>query len=278
MPDNSTPKHHHNKMGTEPIGKLLLSMSLPAMFSMLIQALYNIVDSIYVAQIGEHALTAVSLAFPVQNLMIAVSVGTGVGLNSLISRRLGERREKEASAAATHGVLISFAESLLFLLFGLFFCRMFFSAFTSDSTVIQMGVEYTSIVTIFSFGCFIEINLEKTLQATGNMFYPMVFQLIGAISNIILDPIFIFGWFRDCHRYRSDSGDAVCCLCHGAQGARGTHHLQRLSPFRRHRTRHLPGRLSFHHHAVDWLCHDYGAQQHPHRLFAGSSRRSRCLL
>ena len=195
MPDNSTPKHHHNKMGTEPIGKLLLSMSLPAMFSMLIQALYNIVDSIYVAQIGEHALTAVSLAFPVQNLMIAVSVGTGVGLNSLISRRLGERREKEASAAATHGVLISFAESLLFLLFGLFFCRMFFSAFTNDPTVIQMGVEYTSIVTIFSFGCFIEINLEKTLQATGNMFYPMVFQLIGAISNIILDPIFIFGWF-----------------------------------------------------------------------------------
>ena len=92
MPDNSTPKHHHNKMGTEPIGKLLLSMSLPAMFSMLIQALYNIVDSIYVAQIGEHALTAVSLAFPVQNLMIAVSVGTGVGLNSLIARRLGERR------------------------------------------------------------------------------------------------------------------------------------------------------------------------------------------
>ena len=195
MPDNSTPKHHHNKMGTEPIGKLLLSMSLPAMFSMLIQALYNIVDSIYVAQIGEHALTAVSLAFPVQNLMIAVSVGTGVGLNSLISRRLGERREKEASAAATHGVLISFAESLLFLLFGLFFCRMFFSAFTSDSTVIQMGVDYTSIVTIFSFGSFIQINLEKTLQATGNMFYPMVFQLIGAITNIILDPIFIFGWF-----------------------------------------------------------------------------------
>ena len=193
MPDNSTPKHHHNKMGTEPIGKLLLSMSLPAMFSMLIQALYNIVDSIYVAQIGEHALTAVSLAFPVQNLMIAVSVGTGVGLNSLIARRLGERREQEASAAATHGVLISLAESLLFLLFGLFFCRMFFSAFTSDSTVIQMGVDYTSIVTIFSFGSFIQINLEKTLQATGNMFYPMVFQLIGAITNIILDLVLIAG-------------------------------------------------------------------------------------
>ena len=149
-----------NKLAEMPVRPLLYTMAVPLMLSLLIQSLYNIVDSIYVAQIGEHALTAVSLAIPVQNLMIAGSVGTGVGVNSLISRRLGERREKEASAAATHGVLISFAESLLFLLFGLFFCRMFFSAFTNDPTVIQMGVEYTSIVTIFSFGCFIEINLE----------------------------------------------------------------------------------------------------------------------
>ena len=117
-----------NKMGTMPIGRLLMSMSLPAIFSMLIQALYNVVDSIYVAQIGEHALTAVSLAFPIQNLMIAVSVGTGVGLNSLISRRLGEHREEEASCAAVHGILISLLESLCFVIFGLFFCRMFFSA------------------------------------------------------------------------------------------------------------------------------------------------------
>lgn len=184
-----------NKMGTMPIGRLLMSMSLPAIFSMLIQALYNVVDSIYVAQIGEHALTAVSLAFPIQNLMIAVSVGTGVGLNSLISRRLGEHREEEASCAAVHGILISLLESLCFVIFGLFFCRMFFSAFTDDATVIQMGVTYTSIVTVLSFGSFIQICLEKTLQATGNMFYPMVFQLIGAITNIILDPILIFGWF-----------------------------------------------------------------------------------
>lgn len=195
MKENTMREPTENKMGTMPIGRLLMSMSLPAMFSMLIQALYNVVDSIYVAQIGEHALTAVSLAFPIQNLMIAVSVGTGVGLNSLISRRLGERREEEASHAAIHGVLISLAESLCFVIFGLFFCQMFFSAFTDDATVIQMGVDYTSIVTVLSFGSFIQICLEKTLQATGNMFYPMVFQLIGAITNIILDPILIFGWF-----------------------------------------------------------------------------------
>ena len=188
-------QHPQNKMGTMPVGKLLISMSLPAMFSMLIQALYNVVDSIYVAQIGEEALTAVSLAFPVQNFLIAVSVGTCIGLNSLISRRLGERREHEASLAATHGVLIALVEWVGFLIFGLFFCRIFFQAFTDNPTVIQMGIDYTSIVTIFSFGCFVEITLEKTLQATGNMIYPMLFQLTGAITNIILDPIFIFGWF-----------------------------------------------------------------------------------
>ena len=198
MPENSTPNASpapQNKMGTVPVGKLLISMSLPAMFSMLIQALYNVVDSIYVAQIGENALTAVSLAFPIQNFLIAVSVGTCIGLNSLISRRLGERRDREASLAATHGVLIALAEWLCFCIFGLFFCRIFFESFTNDPIVVQMGIDYTSIVTIFSFGCFVEITLEKTLQATGNMVYPMLFQLTGAISNIILDPIFIFGWF-----------------------------------------------------------------------------------
>ena len=196
MPEKSSSSPApQNKMGTVPVGKLLISMSLPAMFSMLIQALYNVVDSIYVAQIGENALTAVSLAFPIQNFLIAVSVGTCIGLNSLISRRLGERRDDEASLAATHGILIALVEWLGFCIFGLFFCRMFFQAFTSDPVVVQMGIDYTSVVTIFSFGCFVEITLEKTLQATGNMVYPMLFQLTGAISNIILDPIFIFGWF-----------------------------------------------------------------------------------
>ncbi len=195
MQENQMREPSQNKMGTMPIGKLLISMSLPAMFSMLIQALYNVVDSIYVAQIGEHALTAVSLAFPIQNFLIAVSVGTCIGLNSLISRRLGEQRHHEAGLAATHGVVIAIAEWLVFLIFGLFFCEIFFKAFTDDPTVIQMGIDYTSIVTIYSFGLFLEITLEKTLQATGNMVYPMLFQLVGAVSNIILDPIFIFGWF-----------------------------------------------------------------------------------
>lgn len=185
----------HNKMADTPIVKLLISMSLPAMFSMFIQAMYNIVDSIYVAMIGENALTAVSLAFPVQNLIIAVAVGTGVGLNSLISRRLGERRQDQADKAATHGLVIAICAWVLFLVFGLFFTRPFFAAFTNDPAILEMGVDYTSIVTIFSIGCFVEISLEKTLQATGNMIWPMVFQLSGAVTNIILDPVFIFGWF-----------------------------------------------------------------------------------
>lgn len=184
-----------NKMGTMPIGKLLWSMSLPAMLSMFIQAMYNIVDSIYVAQIGEHALTAVSLAFPVQNLIIAVAVGTGVGLNSLISRRLGEKKLDQANKAASHGIIIALAAAAIFALFGFFLTKPFFQAFTSDAEIISMGVSYTSIVTIFSFGCFVEIAIEKTLQATGNMIWPMVFQLTGAILNIIFDPIFIFGMF-----------------------------------------------------------------------------------
>lgn len=188
-------QNKENKMGTMPIGKLLLSMSLPAMFSMFIQAMYNVVDSIYVAQIGENALTAVSLAFPIQNLIIAVAVGTGVGLNSLISRRLGEKRMDQADKAASHGVIIALIASFVFMLFGFFLTGPFFRAFTSNPEIVSMGIDYTSIVTIFSFGCFVEIAIEKTLQATGNMIWPMVFQLTGAILNIVFDPIFIFGMF-----------------------------------------------------------------------------------
>lgn len=182
-----------NKMGTAPVFPLIISMSLPAMFSMLVQALYNVVDSYFVAKINENALTAVSLAFPVQNLLIAVGVGTGVGINSLIARRLGEKRQQEADSAATHGIILGLFNWLLFALFGLFFSRPFFTMFTANPEVIQMGTEYMSIVCIFSFGLMVEVNFEKTLQATGNMIYPMLFQLTGAITNIILDPIFIFG-------------------------------------------------------------------------------------
>lgn len=184
-----------NKMGTTPIFKLIVTMSLPAMFSMLIQSLYNIVDSMFVAQIGEEALTAVSLAFPIQMLIISVAVGTGIGINSLVSRKLGEGKKDDASKAATHGILLGIFSWIVFALFGLFFSKSFFGMFTANPNVYGMGASYLSIVTIFSFGVFVEINLEKTLQATGNMIYPMIFQLIGAILNIIFDPIFIFGLF-----------------------------------------------------------------------------------
>ena len=183
-----------NKMGTAPVLRLIIAMSLPAMFSMLIQALYNIVDSYFVAQISESALTAVSLAFPIQTLMIAVGVGTGVGINSLVARRLGEKRQADADCAASHGLLLGVFNWILFALFGIFFTKMFFGAFTDIEEIITMGTQYTSIVTICSFGLMIEVNMEKTLQATGNMIYPMAFQLVGAVTNIILDPVFIFGF------------------------------------------------------------------------------------
>jgi len=184
-----------NKMGTMPVFKLIVSMSLPAMLSMMVQALYNVVDSFFVAKISENALTAVSLAFPIQTLLIAVGVGTAVGINSLVSRRLGEKRQDEADSAATHGILLGVFNWVLFAVIGIFFSRLFFQSFTQNQEVIAMGTQYMSIVCIVSFGVFIEINIEKTLQATGNMIYPMVSQLIGAITNIILDPIFIFGLF-----------------------------------------------------------------------------------
>lgn len=182
-----------NKMGTMPILKLVVSMSLPAMFSMLIQAMYNIVDSIFVSRLGEDALTAVSLAFPIQILMIAIAVGTGIGINSLISRRLGEGNREEANSAATHGILLGVFNGLLFALLGILFSRAFFNAFTDDLSLIDLGYNYAIIVTTFSIGIFIQITIEKTLQATGNMLYPMISQLIGAVINIILDPILIFG-------------------------------------------------------------------------------------
>lgn len=182
-----------NKMGTAPMLPLIFSMALPAMFSMLVQALYNIVDSYFVAQVSEKALAAVSLAFPLQNLLIAFAVGTAVGVTSLISRRLGEGRQDEANSAATHGVVLAICTWVLFALYGAFFSTPFFELFETDQEIIRMGSSYISICCVFSFGIFVEVTLEKTLQATGNMIWPMIFQLIGAITNIILDPIMIFG-------------------------------------------------------------------------------------
>ena len=191
-------KENGNKMGTMPIMKLILSMSIPAMFSMLIMSLYNIVDSIFVSQIGENALTAVSLAYPAQMLIVAFAVGTGVGVNSLVSRRLGEKNEKEAQYAAGHGIVLSMITWVVFALAGFFLAEPFIKLCSTSDTnpaVIDDAVAYLRIVMVFSFGSFYEAGLEKTIQGTGNMFYPMVFQLIGAIVNIILDPIFIFGYF-----------------------------------------------------------------------------------
>lgn len=182
-----------NKMGTAPLFGLIMSMALPAMFSMLVQSLYNVVDSYFVAKISENALTAVSLANPIQMLMISVAVGTGVGINSLVSRRLGEGKLEEANHAATHGLLLGFANWILFALLGLFLTKPFFGAITENQEIQQLGMEYIYIVTICSIGIFVELNIEKMLQATGNMIFPMIFQLIGAITNIVLDPIMILG-------------------------------------------------------------------------------------
>ena len=184
-----------NKMGTAKMLPLILSMALPAMFSMLIQALYNVVDSYYVAKFSDKALSAVSLAMPVQNLMIAFSVGTAVGVTSLISRRLGEKRREEAGYGAMHGLILCVVTSAVFAIYGAFFSTPFFRLFESDPEIISMGDTYITICCVFSVGMFVSTMLEKTLQATGNMIWPMIFQLIGAVANIILDPIFIFGYF-----------------------------------------------------------------------------------
>ena len=182
-----------NKMGTKPMFPLLMSMSLPAMFSMLIQALYNIVDSIFVSQLGSDALNAVSLAYPLQMIMISFAVGTGVGVNSLIARRLGAKAYDEASDAATHGIVIAVVTWILFVLIGAFFSKSFISLFSDKASIVTYGTQYLRVVLCASLGCMLSVMAEKSLQATGNMIIPMVTQLLGAIINIILDPLFIHG-------------------------------------------------------------------------------------
>lgn len=184
-----------NRMGTARMLPLIFSMALPAMFSMLVQALYNVVDTYYVSQYSEKAMSAVSLAFPIQNLQIAFAVGTAVGVTSLISRRLGEGRREDAESAASHGIMLGLATWLVFAVYGAFFTTPFFRLFESDPEIVRMGDQYISVCCIFSFGSFVVVMLEKILQATGNMFWPMIFQLVGAVINILLDPVFIFGYF-----------------------------------------------------------------------------------
>lgn len=184
-----------NKMGVMPIPKLLITMSLPIVLSMLVQALYNIVDSIFVAQINENALTAVSLAFPVQNLMIAISAGTGVGINALLSRNLGEKKYEEANLAARNGIFLAIVSSIIMALIGIFGSRPFFLMQTKDPQIVSYGTQYMTIITVVSIGIFMQITFERLLQATGRTIYTMITQGLGAIINIILDPILIFGLF-----------------------------------------------------------------------------------
>ena len=183
-----------NKMGVMPIGRLVVSMSVPMMLSMLVQALYNIVDSMWVSRVCEDALTAVSLAFPVQNLMIGVATGTGVGVNALLSRSLGAKDFKKANSVASNGVFLAIASAAVFLLLGVFAVPLFFrTQIAVDSPIYYYGVDYLTICCAFSFGVFGQIMIERLMQSTGRTLLSMTTQLIGAVINIILDPLLILG-------------------------------------------------------------------------------------
>ncbi len=187
---------HSDKMRDMPIGKLILTMSLPAMLSMIVKALYNIVDSIYVSRYSTAGLDALSIAFPLQTIVIALAVAIGVGTNVMVARRLGEKRKDDASQIARTGLFIALCGAIVVCIIGLLFPSLFMSWFTEDATTIQMGVTYLRVILCFGFGVFIEVCLCRVLQATGNMKIPMISQIIGAVTNIILDPVFIFGfWF-----------------------------------------------------------------------------------
>ena len=195
MNQENTSAPAENKMGTMPIGKLLFNMSLPMMISMLVQALYNIVDSIFVAKLSENALTAVSLAFPLQTLLIAVGTGTGVGMNALLSKSLGEKNFKKANATASNAAILYFFSYLVFFILGFTIVRPFYASQigNADQEIMELGIEYLSTVMIFSFGLLAQVFFERLLTSTGRTIFSMTSQLTGAITNIILDPILIFG-------------------------------------------------------------------------------------
>ena len=192
---SKTAAQEENKMGYMPIPRLLFTMSLPIILSMLVQALYNVVDSIFVARINENALTAVSLAFPIQNLMISVATGTCVGVNALLSKSLGAKNYEQADKAASNAILLIICSYVVFAVFGIFGSRAFFMAQTSDPEIVEYGTQYLSIVCVCSIGVFLQITMERLLQSTGRTFYSMVSQMAGALTNIIMDPILIFGLF-----------------------------------------------------------------------------------
>lgn len=183
------------KMEAMPINKLLLNMAAPMILSMIIGALYNIVDSIFVSNYSEDALTAVSLAFPIQNIIVSLGTGVGVGVNALLSRLLGEKKQKEVNKTAGNGLVLGAIVYLILLIFGLFLVKDFYKIQTENEAICDMGYSYLSIICIFSFGQIFQLIFERLLQSTGRTSFTMVTQMTGAIINIILDPIFIFGYF-----------------------------------------------------------------------------------
>ncbi len=183
-----------NKMGVKPVGKLLFEMALPIVIAMVVQALYNVVDSIYVSQISESAVTALSLAFPIQNLIIGFAVGIGVGVNSMLSKSLGENDQKQADRTAGNGILLALIATVLFVLFGAFGAAPYFAMQSEVAETVEGGTMYTAIVCIGSLGIFVEVLGERLLQGTGRTFYTLITQGTGAVLNILLDPVFIFGF------------------------------------------------------------------------------------
>lgn len=194
MSEQAAPKIE-NKMGVMPVPKLLITMSLPMIISMTVQALYNIVDSLFVAKVSEAAFNGLSLAFPVQMFLIAFGAGTGVGMNAYLSKCLGEGKHKEASKTAVNGIFLGLCTYVVFAIFGIFFARGFFEVQTDNIAIIEAGSTYVSICTIMSFGIFMQMTMERLLQSTGKTVYSMITQLSGAVINLILDPILIFGYF-----------------------------------------------------------------------------------
>ena len=194
MQENQATAARENIMGTMDINPLLVKLSVPMMVSMLVQALYNVVDSVFVSHVSESALTAVSLAFSLQNVMIAVGVGTGVGVNALLSKSLGEKNQERANKTAENGIFLAFCSFAVFFLIGLTCMRPYFYAQTSDAEIAEQGIRYLRVCSLFSLGLFLQTMSEKLLAATGRTYLSMISQLIGAVVNIILDPIFIFGY------------------------------------------------------------------------------------
>lgn len=200
MEENTAEVHEswpagENKMGVMPVSRLIITMSLPAMLSMLVQALYSLVDSMYVSRISENAFAALSMAYPAQHLMIAVMVGTGVGINALLSRSLGEKNQERADRAAGTGMFLAVVNSVLFAVLGILLSRFYFETQTDIGEITELGTEYLRIVTVCSFGMAAQVTFERLLQSTGKMFLSMITQSLGAVLNMILDPILIFGWF-----------------------------------------------------------------------------------